>query len=412
MPEITLKLNNFHAGQQKVYDESTRFNVLECGRRFGKTTMGVRIAIEAALKGQRVGWFAPTYKTLMEQYKEIRELLKPITKTSSRTDQIIHLINGGIIDFWSLDNPDSGRGRKYHEVILDEASIVRHLQDAWEGAIRPTLTDFKGRAWFLFTPKGRNYAHQLFQRGQDGRKGWKSWRLCSVDNPLIDKEEIEEARRDLPRHVFEQEYLGIPAEDGGCPFDIKAIDECAQEKLSEEKAVVYGIDLAKSYDWTVVTGLDAKGNACFLERWQSPWTTTIEKIAEIVGDTPALVDSTGVGDPIVEQLQARISNVEGFKFSATSKQQLMEGLAVAIQTQAVQFPTGWLVDELKCFEYEYTKTGVRYNAPQGLHDDGVCSLALAVKMYYDRPQPFMIHVVDERSDWQVTIDDAFDDWDD
>jgi hypothetical protein len=93
------------------------------------------------------------------------------------------------------------------------------------------------------------------------------------------------------------------------------------------------------------------------------------------------VDSTGVGDPVLEALQTRGRAVggqfEGFKFSATSKQQLMEGLAVAIQQQQIHFPAGVIVDELEAFEYEYTRTGVHYSAPSGFHDDAVCALALA-----------------------------------
>ena len=95
----------------------------------------------------------------------------------------------------------------------------------------------------------------------------------------------------------------------------------------------------------------------------------------------ALVDSTGVGDPVLEAVQRHGrtagGQVEGFKFSATSKQQLMEGLAIAIQQQQIHFPAGTLVDELETFEYAYTRTGVHYTAPAGLHDDAVCALALA-----------------------------------
>jgi hypothetical protein len=89
------------------------------------------------------------------------------------------------------------------------------------------------------------------------------------------------------------------------------------------------------------------------------------------------VDSTGVGDPIVEDLIRERANVEGFKFSASSKQQLMEGLAATIQRREVTFPAGWLANELEAFEYEYRAGGVRYSAPAGLTDDGVCALALS-----------------------------------
>ena len=92
------------------------------------------------------------------------------------------------------------------------------------------------------------------------------------------------------------------------------------------------------------------------------------------------IDSTGVGDPIAEDV-ARIRPTELFKFTAQSKQQIMEGLAMAIQQRKITFPEGNIKDELEIFEFEYTRTGVKYSAPQGFHDDCVCALALAWHKY-------------------------------
>ena len=116
-----------------------------------------------------------------------------------------------------------------------------------------------------------------------------------------------------------------------------------------------------------------------------------------MGNVPALVDSTGVGDPVLESLQrvresdqlkfgrnehGRIkaigSRFEGYTFTSGSKQKLMEGLAVAIQSKAVTYPDGTIVLELNNFEFEYTRLGVKYGAPEGYTDDCVCALALAV----------------------------------
>jgi hypothetical protein len=179
----------------------------------------------------------------------------------------------------------------------------------------------------------------------------------------------------MPPAVFNQEYLGIPADDGGNPFDIRAIRECVKP-MSTNPPVVYGVDLAKSVDWTAVIGMDDNGDVCFIDRWQSDWGQSKRRLFDIIGHKPALVDSTGVGDPIVEDLRRERPNVEGFKFSRTSKQQLMEGLAASIQRREITFPSGWLVNELESFQYEYYAGGVRYSAPEGLHDDGVCALAL------------------------------------
>lgn len=379
MPEIRLKLPRQHDGQRKVAAEAKRFNVLQCGRRWGKTTFGTDLLIAPALAGYPSAWFAPTYKLLSEVWRTAIQVLQPVTRASNVQEKRIELVTGGVIEFWSLDDNDPARGRKYKRAVVDEAGIVRNLESAWQEAIRPTLTDFKGDAWFLGTPKGRNFFHRLYAKGEATERDWASWRMPTTTNPHIDPDEVEAARRDLPPAVFNQEFLGIPADDGGNPFGLTAIHACSRgvTEPTGNPSVVFGVDLAKSYDWTVVCGLDEEGQVSVLERWQSDWGQTRRRVAELVKGAPALVDSTGVGDPVVEDLQRAGVAVEGFKFSQSSKQQLMEGLAAAIQQQAVSFPEGWLTNELEAFEYEYTRSGVRYSAPEGLHDDGVMALALA-----------------------------------
>jgi len=367
-----------HDGQLRVLREAGRFNVLECGRRFGKTHLGVQLAIDVAIDGGEVGWFAPTYRYLADPWRAVEKALGPAIMKVDRVEKRLDLISGGSIDFWSLDSVDAGRGRRYDRVIIDEAGIVRDLGPAWQETIRATLADKQGDAWFLGTPKGRNFFHRCFERGQIADGGWKSWRLPTTTNPTIRDEEIEAARRELPKQVFEQEFLGIPADDGGNPFGLDAIERCIAEKSSNPPKAI-GVDLAKSVDYTVVCGLDEAGSVCLLERWQAPWSETIGRIERMLGKVPALIDSTGVGDPIVEDLQRKQPRVEGFKFTQVSKQQLMEGLASAFQTGRIQIPDGWLRTECETFEYQYTRTGVRYEAPSGMHDDGVCALALALR---------------------------------
>lgn len=158
------------------------------------------------------------------------------------------------------------------------------------------------------------------------------------------------------------------------PFGLPYIDQCTYP-ISREPAVCYGVDLAKSHDWTVIIGLDKSGSVCHFDRFQKDWKSTLEALRALP-PVPVKLDSTGVGDPIVEDFQRIRGNILGFKFSAHSKQQIMEGLAVAIQKRLITFPDGDITRELSNYEYEYTNTGVRYSCPKG-HDDCVCALALA-----------------------------------
>lgn len=380
-----------HDSQREVYRNLARFSVLEIGRRWGKTTFGIQLGIENAILGRKCGWFAPTYKYLADPIRKYERALAPVTARMDRIEKRLELVTRGVIDFWSLEDIDAGRGRDYDLIVVDEAGFVPHLLEWWRNAARPTLSDRKGAALFLGTPKGTGDFHRLFTEAEGDRTGtMRAFRIGTVANPHIDPDEVEAARRSLPPEVFRQEYEGVPAEDGGNPFGLDAIRDCIGP-MSTKPAECYGVDLAKSQDYTVVVGLDADGCVAFLDRWQGPWQLTREKVAAIVKDKPAQIDSTGVGDPIVEDVRRVCRRAEGFKFTSQSKQQLMEGLQIAVQTREIRFPEGWLRAELEGFGYRYSGRSVSYEATAG-HDDGVCALALAVHARRSR-RPLITRVI-------------------
>ena len=222
----------------------------------------------------------------------------------------------------------------------------------------------------------------MARKAEAGEPGMHYAKLTAYDAirvGVLTAEEVEDAKAQLPESVFRELYLAEPADDEGCPFNAAAVRACIGP-LSTQAPTCWGWDLAKSVDWTVGIALDAAGAVCRFERWQQvPWEETERRIVEGTSSAPALVDSTGVGDPIVERLQRKLPSVEGQKFTPASKQQLMEGLAVAIQAREVSFPEGPITAELLAFEYQYTRTGVRYAATEGMHDDCVDALALAVR---------------------------------
>jgi len=197
--------------------------------------------------------------------------------------------------------------------------------------------------------------------------------------------------------VFRELYEAEPSDDEGNPFGITAIRACITPLHRDCEPAVWGWDLARANDWTWGIAVCDHGAVCRSERWnqgQYPrldvdddsestshpeyWEVTLRRVRDLVGRTPAAVDSTGPGGPIDQALNGAHRNIEGFVFTLRSKQQLMEGLAVAIQQHEIGIPEGSLQLELEAFEYAYTRTGVHYAAPEGMHDDGVCALALAV----------------------------------
>ena len=263
---VEVKLHKPHEAQRAVLESDARFRVLMCGRRFGKSLISQDISIESALDKQRIAYITPTYLLGKVFFKDILDRLPETIYKKNETDLTIDFITGGSVRFFTGERLDALRGLKFHKAIIDEASYIPNLQDGWQNSIRPTLTDYKGSAIFLSTPKGRNFFYSLYMKGGD--KDWQSFKFTTYDNPHIDPEEIDAAKAQLPHAVFEQEYMANPMENAANPFGSLHIQSCVKP-LSTLPAAYYGIDLAKSVDYTVIIGLDINGDVCFFKRFQA-----------------------------------------------------------------------------------------------------------------------------------------------
>ena len=384
MNEARIQLRELHPGQLRVKASTARFRVGMFGRQWGKNVLAVDSAIHPALQGQSIGWFEPTYKYFTESWRDLVGRLRVVAKRVDDQEKRIELVTGGLIEGWTCDTPDPGRSRHYHGVIINEAGIIRGLQEIWEQAIRPTLLRHNGWALFFGTPKGRSHDFSMLYAKATSLEGWAAFRGPTAENPYISATEIADARRELPPEVFAQEYEGIPAPDGGNPFGQDAIAACARDITEPGAIVCWGWDFARAEDWTVGVALDRKYQVVRTERWQHvPWPETERRVAEITGATPAWGDSTGVGDAVIEHLQYKGCPIIGIPFSRPMKQTLMQRLATAIHEKKLRFPDGVVRSELDTFGYVYRPGGVRYEAPSGLHDDCVMALSLAV---YGRDQ--------------------------
>lgn len=369
-----------------VNGQLARYGLIEASTKAGKTSGCMAWLFEQAIidgrDGRNFWWVAPVYPQAKIAFRRMKRGLPKQMFRANEGELTISLPNGAVIWFKSGEKPDNLYGEDVFAAVIDEASRLR--SESWI-AVRSTLTATRGPARIIGNVKGRsNWFFKMARKAQGGEPGMAYAKLTAWDavkGGVLDKQEIEDAQRQLPENVFRELYLAEPSDDEGNPFGIKAIAACVIP-MSDDPAAAIGVDLAKSMDWTVVIGLDLKKRVCGFERWQGmPWDETETRIKGLVGKTSALVDSTGVGDPIVERLQKGRRNYTGFQFTGASKQKLMEGLAVAIQSGEVGFPDGPIRAELELFEYEYTRTGVRYTSPSGYHDDCVMALALAVEQH-------------------------------
>lgn len=203
--EVELELPSLHPGQRIVRDSPARFRVLACGRRWGKTLLGVALCVEVAAKGGRAWWIAPTFPVASIGWRAIKHLVKQIPYSEIREgERIATLPGGGTIQVRSSDNPDSLRGEGLDLAVFDECAFM--VEEAWTEAIRPALADRQGKALFISTPQGRNWFYRLWARGQEGDPEWQSWQFPTSANPHIDPIEIEAARQSVIARVFAQEW--------------------------------------------------------------------------------------------------------------------------------------------------------------------------------------------------------------
>jgi phage FluMu gp28-like protein len=367
--------------QQAILDAPERYTITAAATKCGKTASHIIWIFEQALQlkdNQSVWWIAPVYQQAEIAFRRMKsQVSEKDFFISNESKLTLILPNGARIEFKSGEKPDNLYGDDVYAAVVDEASRMR--EESWY-ALRSTLTATKGKCKMIGNVKGKkNWFYKLGERARLGEADYKFFKITAYDaakEGILDIEEIEQAKKDLPEFVFKELYLAEPGDDNSNPFGLDNIRKC-YAPLSTGTPIAFGIDLAKYTDWTVITGLDNMNRVCYTERFQGDWMQTKQKIINVVGRIPAHIDATGVGDPIVEDLQRILPNIKGFKYTSQSKQQLMEGLVMEIQQHSIFFPEEPYGFELENFEYEYTRTGVKYSAPSGMHDDAVNSIALA-----------------------------------
>jgi hypothetical protein len=349
---------------------------------------------DPSLLNQSVWWVAPTFGQARIAFNRMKAQIsdKSIFK-ANETNLIITLITGVKIEFKTGEKPDNLYGDDVYAFVFDE--FTRAREGAWH-ALRSTITSTGGKGKFIGNAKDKkNWGNKLAMRAKSGTDpDYEYHKITAYDaaaagmmtkdgRPFL--EEIEAAKRDLPENVFNELYLAEPSEDGSNPFGLKHIAACCVPDLSNQPSICYGVDLGRKIDSTSIIGLDKLGFMSHYDNFvRRSWPHVTDTI-KYLPNKPMVMDGTGVGDAILAEVELVQSQAEGYIFTQASKQRLMEGLAVGLQSRRIHIAddgnvtggTGKLRHQLEQFEVIYTRTGVKYSAPEGDHDDDVCSLALA-----------------------------------
>jgi predicted phage terminase large subunit-like protein len=199
-----------HPAQLEIFNSPARFKVVSAGRRFGKSRLAAWILIIKALQSESkdVFYIGPTFQQakdiMWSMLKELLDGTELIAQTHENTATMT-LVNGRRISLKGSDRPDTLRGIGLSYVVLDEYASMK--VEVWEQIIRPTLADVKGGALFIGTPAGKNHFYDIWQEAKDEKKeDWEAFQYTSIDNPILDPEEIKTARDTMSTQAFRQEF--------------------------------------------------------------------------------------------------------------------------------------------------------------------------------------------------------------
>lgn len=390
--KINLNLPEYHPGQQSIVDSLSRFSVICTGRQWGKTTLMVRLAVEAMLKGKKVGLWLPDFQTYLEPYWErLMEVLPKELITKASTQQhVIRLLNKGSLHIFTCEKKRAGQGHTLDLALIDEAATIKTIVEMWNKTIEPTIRIRRGKAIFTSTPDGRDGFWQLSERRHTDDE-WSLHHARTIDTPYLEDDERQKILA-LPRNnaAVRQEYWAEFIEEGGSVYPVQIVWE--PNDIDYTQAVRIGIDLAKMSDYTVISIWDDQNRQLELHRWnQQSWESIVDKIVYILSkwrNADVIIDGTGVGNPVCDQIEEKMPHLtfDRFIFTQTSRNRILEGLALYMDDQACQ----WLDDDIQKSELEGFRRLMRNgrvclesSAP---HDDTVMAAAMALSL--DIPQVY------------------------
>lgn len=231
--------------QQEVFASKTRFKVVAAGRRCGKSRLAAWLLILSALDGKKGGVFyvAPTQGQARDiMWQTLLELAHPVIKSTHINNLQVTLINGAVIALKGADRPDTMRGVSLKMLVLDEYADMK--PQVFEEILRPALADQKGHCLFIGTPKGRNHFYELYKYAElNEDPTFEAWHFTSYDNPLLDPEEVDIAKKSMSSYAFRQEFMASFEAMGSEMFKEDWV-QFYERKPTQEGDYYIAIDLA------------------------------------------------------------------------------------------------------------------------------------------------------------------------
>ncbi len=401
--------------QKTALSKLKRFTKIVGGKRCGKSFLSSYLAIRELMASDREIWVvAPTNELATRVWDRVEVWARMFPRSLKARKQdlikgrsIENPLANSILRIKSADIPTQLKGQAGDLVIIEEAGDMS--EDVWPSYLEPFISEIrpatgkKGNAVFIGNASAKgSWFHRKWAEEDDEQNAsfWiptaieRDGSIVSTNNPLVDVAELRRIKSGLPERIWRQEWMAEWLIGSGEVF--RGVREIATGSYKEPEGHFYyiGVDLGRLKDFTVITVVDAKTwEVVHWDRFKDiEWPFQKMRIVETakrfgVYNTKLMVDQTGIGQSIVDELQREGLNVEGFLFTNESKKDLIEKLSVLIENKKIRYPEiPELLQELEVFTFKTLASNkVQYGAPAGLHDDCVISLALGCFMLDGEP---------------------------
>lgn len=385
---FTFTLPKLYPKQQEFIDDPAQYKVGCMGRRWGKSLAGGEwLTLGALVEHLPCWWVAPTYTNTREAWRTLTKFARQLNNHPDpamhahilKEEYLIEYPGGGYVQIWSADKPDNIRSGGCGRLLADEYAKMK--EDVFTDILLPAMGDYNAKAIFISTPRGLNHFFRMYQLGEQGIDGFKSFHGTSMDNPHIDKSYWEKAKRLMTHQAFSQEIAAEFVNDALAVF--RNIEACIEDNPPTEpvegRSYVFGVDWGRAHDYTAISVWDVEAvQEVFIDRFNMVgWDIQrgrLQALAEKWHPSVIHAELNAAGEVNVEQLQTDGLPVYGFRMTNPEKERLVRGFALALERREVRLsPDKAANDELRAYGQEYREQSglMKYGAPRGGFDDTV-----------------------------------------
>lgn len=378
--------------QKIIAKDKHRFRVLNCGRRFGKTTEAVEEIkgyVLSSEEGDKIAYIAPTYQQARDIAWEmmIRELRPIIIKKNEARLELEVMNKDGksvLLVLRGWESIETLRGQKFRFVVIDEVASMRNFWVGWQEVLRPALTDLQGHCLFISTPKGFNHFYDLYNL-QDKDSDYKSFHFTTYDNPFIPREELEKARLEITEDRFAQEYMADFRKQEGLVYKEFSRDRHVIEVYPEESNITEtfaGIDFGFTNPTAVIhLKRDRDENYFVIAEWYKTQRTD-KQIAEYVAscnfnrvypdpESPSAIEELNLHHVSVVEV---IKNKDSIQTGINKVRELFKTNKLFIHKSCVN-----LISELETYAYPKRRPNMNeYENPIKENDHALDALRYAI----------------------------------